>query len=131
MVGCETAEFLIERVQGINKVTVLEMLHRMANNVSPTYRPFFLARLKKAGVTMETGTTVEEITEAGVKVIQKGVASFIKGDSVVLAVGYKASCPLDEKTKERVREVYSIGDCVKPRMIKEAMEEGFQIGRKI
>ncbi len=80
---------------------------------------------------METNTTVEEITKEGVKVSREGVTSFIKGDAVVLAVGFKANYTLDEKIRERVPEVYSIGDCVKPRTIKEAIEEGFHIGRKI
>jgi pyruvate/2-oxoglutarate dehydrogenase complex dihydrolipoamide dehydrogenase (E3) component len=131
MVGCETAEYLIEHVPGVTGVTVLEMLHRMADNVSPTYRPFFLARLKKAGIRMETNTAVEAITEEGVKVNQKGVSGFMKGDAVVLAVGFVPGSPFSEKITEKVSEVYSIGDCVKPRMIKEAMEEGFHIGANI
>ena len=131
MVGCETAEFLIENIKDITQVTVLEMLNRMADTVSPTYRPFFLTRLKKAGIKMETNTTVQEITQQGVTVNQKGVTTFIKGDFVVLAVGYTSNHPINEKIKEEIPEVYSIGDCVKPRMIKEAIEEGFWIGRKI
>ena len=131
MVGCETAEFLLECVKGINQVTVIEMLKRMADNVSPTYRPFFLARLKKAGIRMETGTTVKEITREGVKVSREGVSGFIKGDTVVLAVGFKSNYPFDEKIRDSVPEAYSVGDCVKPRTIKEAIEEGFRIGRKI
>jgi len=131
MVGCETAEFLVERGKGVIQVTVIEMLSRMADNVSPTYRPFFLARLKKAGIKMETNTIVQEITREGVKVEQKGVAGFIKGDAVVLAAGFKSNPTLDEKNREKIAEVYVIGDCLKPRMIKEAIEEGFSIGRKI
>jgi 2,4-dienoyl-CoA reductase (NADPH2) len=80
---------------------------------------------------METNTTVQEITHQGVTVNQKGVAAFIKGDFVVLAVGYTANRPFNESEQERIPEVYSIGDCVKPRMIKEAIEEGFWIGMKI
>jgi 2,4-dienoyl-CoA reductase (NADPH2) len=131
MVGCETAEFLLERGKGVTQVTVIEMLSRMADNVSPTYRPFFLTRLKKAGIKMETNTIVQEITKEGVKVEQKGVASFFKGDAVVLAAGFKSNPTLDEKSKAKIAEVYAIGDCLKPRMIKEAIEEGFSIGRKI
>ena len=131
MVGCETAEFLLERGKGVTQVTVIEMLNRMADNVSPTYRPFFLARLKKAGIKMETNTIVQEITIEGVNVEQKGVAGFIKGDAVVLAAGFKSNPTLDEKNREKIAEVYVIGDCLKPRMIKEAIEEGFAIGRKI
>jgi 2,4-dienoyl-CoA reductase-like NADH-dependent reductase (Old Yellow Enzyme family)/thioredoxin reductase len=131
MVGCETAEFLLESGKGVTQVTVIEMLSRMADNVSPTYRPFFLARLKKAGIKMETNTIVQEITKEGVKVEQKGVAGFIKGDAVVLAAGFKSNPTLNEKNKAKIAEVYAIGDCLKPRMIKEAIEEGFSIGRKI
>ena len=131
MVGCETAEFLLERGKGVTQVTVIEMLNRMADNVSPTYRPFFLTRLKKAGIKMETNTIVQEITIEGVNVEQKGVAGFIKGDAVVLAAGFKPNPTLNEKSKAKIAEVYVIGDCLKPRMIKEAIEEGFAIGRKI
>jgi len=131
MVGCETAEFLLERAKGVTQVTVIEMLGRMADNVSPTYRPFFLARFKKEGIKMETNTTVQEITGEGVKVEQKGAAGFFKGNAVVLAVGFKSNLTLDEKTMTKVPEVYEIGDCAKPRMIKEAIEEGFAVGRKI
>jgi 2,4-dienoyl-CoA reductase (NADPH2) len=80
---------------------------------------------------METGTTVEEITKEGVKVNREGVTGFIKGDVVVLAVGFTSNYPLDENITESIPEVYSVGDCVKPRTIKEAIEEGFHIGRKI
>ena len=131
MVGCETAEFLLERGKGVTQVTVIEMLSRMADNVSPTYRPFFLTRLKKAGIKMETNTTVQEITKEGVRVEQKGVAGFFKGDAVLLAAGFKSNPTLDEKSKAKIPEVYAIGDCAKPRMIKDAIEEGFSIGRKI
>ncbi|MGZ6292999.1 MAG: NAD(P)/FAD-dependent oxidoreductase, partial [Syntrophales bacterium] len=131
MVGCETAELLLERGKGITQVTVIEMLSRMADNVSPTYRPFFLARLKGAGIKMETNMIVQEITKEGVKVEQKGVTSFIKGDAVVLAAGFKSNPTMDDKSKEKIPEVYAIGDCAKPRMIKDAIEEGFTIGRKL
>jgi pyruvate/2-oxoglutarate dehydrogenase complex dihydrolipoamide dehydrogenase (E3) component len=131
LVGCETAEFLSEQGKGVSRITVLEMLERMADNISSTYRPFFLARLKKAGIQMKTGTTVEEITDKGVKVTQHGTSGFIEGDTVVLAVGLKAEPKLVEGYKGKAPEVYPIGDCVKPRMIKEAIEEGFSIGRKV
>jgi 2,4-dienoyl-CoA reductase-like NADH-dependent reductase (Old Yellow Enzyme family)/thioredoxin reductase len=131
LVGCETAEFLLEKAQGVTAVTVIEMLDRMADNISPTYRPFFLARLKKSGIQMKTGTTVTEITSKGVKVDQKGTSGFIEGNTVILAVGLKAEPRLEEIFKGQASEVYSVGDCVKPRMIKEAIEEGFAVGRKI
>jgi NADH dehydrogenase FAD-containing subunit len=107
------------------------MLDRMAATISPTYRPFFLARLKQRGIRMETHTTVEAITEKGVKVSRKGEAAFIEADFVVLAVGLKSDSTLEEKFRSAAPEVVFIGDCVQPRMIKEAIEEGFAVGIKI
>jgi len=131
LVGCETAEYLIEKGKGVTKVTVLEMLDRMADNISPTYRPFFLARLKKEGVQMKTRTTVLEITQKGVRVDESGTPGFIEGDVIVLAVGLKADAAFVESFRGKAPEVYSVGDCVKPRMIKEAIGEGFSVGMKI
>jgi 2,4-dienoyl-CoA reductase (NADPH2) len=131
LVGCETAEFLVEKGNAVATVTVVEMLDRMAATISMTYRPFFLARLKQMGIRMETKTVVEEITEKGVKVNRKGDPDFIEGDFVVLAVGLKSDPALPGKFRSAAPEVFSIGDCVEPRMIKEAIEEGFAVGMKI
>lgn len=131
LVGCETADLLVERGKGVTGVVILEMLDRIADNVSPTYRPFFLARLKKAGIGMETGTTVTAMTDKGVEVLRKGVPAFIEGDAVVIAAGLKVDPGIEEKFRGKAPEVYSVGDCVKPRMIREAIEEGFLVGRKI
>jgi pyruvate/2-oxoglutarate dehydrogenase complex dihydrolipoamide dehydrogenase (E3) component len=131
LVGCETGEFLLEKVPGVTSVTILEMLDRMAANISSSYRPFFLARLKKMGIRMETQTMVEKITGKGVQVIRKGMAEFIAGDSVILAVGLKSNPEILESFRGLAPEVYSIGDGLKPRMIKEAIEEGFAVGIKI
>jgi len=131
VVGCETAEFLLEQGKGVTQVTVLEMLDRMANDMSPTYRPFFLARLKKTGIKMITGARVEEITEKGVRVSQADGTTWIEGNAVVLAGGSTANRQLVQELKGIVPEVHEAGDCISPRMVKEAMEEGFLVGWKI
>ena len=131
MVGCETASLLVESGDKVDQVIVLEMLDRAASDVPPTYRPFFLARLAKAGVKIETGTTVEEITPKGVRVTQKGTSTFINGDMIVLATGYKVDHDLTRQLEGRVPELYTIGDCVEPRTIREAIEEGFVVGFKV
>lgn len=129
IVGCEIAEFLVAK--GVKDVTVLEMLKRMADTLAATYRPFFLARLKKNRVKLETETTVTRITDQGVDVMKNGTAGFIQGNTVVIAVGYKADPKKIEKFKGSAAEVYSAGDCVNARMIKDAIEEGFSIGKSV
>ncbi len=121
----------MEKVPGVVSVTILEMLERMAANISPSYRPFFLARLRQMDIKMETKTRVERITEKGVEVVREGAPDFIPGDSVILAVGLKADPSMIESFQGLAPEIYSIGDCVQPRMIKEAIEEGFAVGIKI
>lgn len=130
LVGCETAEFLLAQGAGVDRVTVVEMLDTVAPQVSPTYRPFFLARLKALGVRMETETTVEGITEGGVLVKRRGEDGVIEGDSIILAVGLRADPALVDSFRQ-AGEVHAVGDCVKPRMIKEAIEEGFDLAMKI
>jgi 2,4-dienoyl-CoA reductase-like NADH-dependent reductase (Old Yellow Enzyme family)/thioredoxin reductase len=131
LVGCETAEFLKEKDRNAGTVTVVEMLDRMAAAVSPTYRPFFLARLKQMGVRLEAHTIVTAITEKGVSVKRRGEAAFIEADSIVLAVGLKIDPSLLEQFRAAATEFIAVGDCVQPRMIKEAVEEGFAAGMKV
>jgi len=131
LVGCETAEFLLTGTQGVSSVVVLEMLDRLAPTISSSYRPFFLGMLKMLGVRLETGTTVEEIVETGVKVNRQGTRDFVEGDFVILAAGLRVDPGTVEAFQGKAREVYTVGDCVRPRMIREAMEEGLTVGLKI
>ena len=131
MVGCETAEHVLQRSDGVTGVTVLEMLDRMANDVSPTYRPFFLARLKKEGIRMVPGAKVVEIGPRGVRVEGAQGQASVEGNTVVLAAGYKADSRVTEGFGGIVAETYVIGDCASARMIREALEEGFATGRTV
>jgi NADPH-dependent 2,4-dienoyl-CoA reductase/sulfur reductase-like enzyme len=128
MVGCETAEFLVR--QG-KKVTIVEMLGRIATDLTPSSRWVVLQRLRDAGVRMETKATVREITKEGVWVDREGQSELIEGDTVVLAVGLQPSRRLAERLEGKVKELYLIGDCVETRLIGEALDEGFCLGQQI
>lgn len=128
MVGCETSEFLVKAGK---RVIIVETLGRIANNVIATYRPFFLARLRGIGIKMETNARVEEITDEGVRVSRDGASEFIRGDTVVLALGYETNKQLAEELEGRVTELYLVGDCAEPRTAKEAIGEGFRVGLRI
>jgi 2,4-dienoyl-CoA reductase-like NADH-dependent reductase (Old Yellow Enzyme family)/thioredoxin reductase len=131
LVGCETAEFLMTKGQGITSVTVLEMMDRLAPTISSSYRPFFLGMLKMLGIRLENRTIVEEVTAAGVKVNRQGTREFIEADAVVLAAGLRVDPKTVEEFQGTAQEVYTVGDCVQPRMIREAVEEGLIVGLKI
>ncbi|MDD5127592.1 MAG: FAD-dependent oxidoreductase [Dehalococcoidales bacterium] len=126
MVGCETAHFLAE--QG-KKVTVVEMLKRLAADMLPMARRRRLDGLRAVKVNMLTGTTCAQVGKDEVTVATPdGKSQSLPADSVVLAAGF---CPNDSLFKElqgKVAEVYNIGDSAKVRHILGATSEGFKIG---
>lgn len=128
MIGCETAELLASRGK---KVTVLEMLDRMANDVGPSNRWVLLMRLKKAGVRTETKARVLEIKGREVIVSRDGKLESFSGDSIVIAVGMKSSKGLAGQFQGSAASIHVIGDASSPRRIKEAIEEGYLTGMRI
>lgn len=129
MVGCETAEFLAGKGK---KVIVLEMLESVGQDIVP---PFLLKltiqQLKEAGVKVETGTKALEITSKGVKCARDGKLLLFSGDTIVLAVGMKSNDTLANEIKGKVATIYSIGDCVKPQRIVQAIKSGFDVAREL
>jgi 2,4-dienoyl-CoA reductase-like NADH-dependent reductase (Old Yellow Enzyme family)/thioredoxin reductase len=130
MVGCETADFLAQRGK---KVTILEMLGRIGQDIGAATRWVIIQRLRKAGVQMETKTEVAEITPEGVRVKGKEASAFFKGDTVVLAVGFEPNTRLAEQliTSNNVPVIHLIGDCVEPRKIVNATEEAFRVAMRL
>ena len=130
MVGCETAEFLAQKD---NEVTVVEMLPQVASDMEPTNRRGLLDSLNNLKVSLLTNLRVEEITPAGVRVIntESGQEQTIKADIIVLALGSQPNDDLAEELRRKRVDFYLIGDCREPRDIKEAIYEGSLIGRQI
>lgn len=128
LVGCETAEFLLE--QG-KKVTILEMLPRLGADIGVTTRPFLLARLRQAGAVMEANARVVEITGRGVKARRDNDEMSFEADSIVLATGMRPRRELLEELKGCTYELHTIGDCLEPRRIAEAVAEAARIAYRL
>ena len=124
-VGCEAAEFLAE--QG-RTVAIVEMLSEVAHDAELSTKIFYDEKLEEHSVTLLTGSRISEIKEAGVAVIGKDLSQrFIEADTIVLALGSEPNKGLAEELQGRVAEVYSVGDCVEPRTILEAITEGSRV----
>jgi thioredoxin reductase len=83
-------------------------------------------------VTLLTSVTCEEINEGNVQVTTaEGKQETIPADTVVIAVGYKADDRLYTALKNKVPEIYCIGDSSEPRRILEATSEGYRTGLAI
>jgi 2,4-dienoyl-CoA reductase-like NADH-dependent reductase (Old Yellow Enzyme family)/thioredoxin reductase len=129
LVGCEIAEYLAERGK---KVTIVEILTDVATRVISALRGLLLSRLAARGVTILTGVKDEELTERGLAITTKeGEKQLIEADTVVLAAGAKPNKVLLPALEGKIPEIYSIGDCVEPRDIFEAIADGYHVGRRI
>lgn len=125
MVGCETADFLSSKGK---KVTIVEVLGKLAQDMMPVLRRALLDRLTEKGVTILTGTKVEEVIDSGLIIRDKDEkVRKLDVETVVLAIGAK-SCQVTAKAlKGKAPEIYVIGDCLEPRRIPEAVSEGFRV----
>ena len=130
LVGVETAEFLAE--QG-NKVTVLEMLPKMAQDMEILHRKMVMDALKENKAVLLTERRLLEITDKGATIenTKTREREEIEADWVVLAVGVKPRKELIEAVEDIVDEVYTAGDCEKPRKIMEATYEGSLWARRV
>lgn len=128
LVGCETAQFLVE--QG-KRVTIIEMLDELGADIPLTTRSATIHKLKDNGIMMEPNAKAVEFNKDGVVVEKKSETETISSDTIVLAVGMKPRNELAEELKDEIKEIHMIGDCVIPRRIRDAVHEGGRAGRKI
>ena len=128
LIGCEAAEFLAEKGK---QVTILEMLPRFGQDIGPSSRWVVRRRLGKAGVKLETGAKVVEITERGARVARDDSSEFFEADTVVVAAGMRPRNELAQALEGKVPHLYAIGDCAKIGKIRQAIEDGVRIGMEL
>jgi pyruvate/2-oxoglutarate dehydrogenase complex dihydrolipoamide dehydrogenase (E3) component len=129
LVGCETAEYLAMQRKN---VTIVEMLHEVAGVMPLALRKMLLARMASMKVTVLTGVQCREFNRGSVRITTKeGHDKTIAFDTVVIAAGGKPDQTLMQGLRRAVPAVYCAGDCVEPRGIAEAMDDGYRIGLDI
>ena len=127
--GCEVAEFLVRRNR---KVTIVEEGEVLGKGVIDFRLGLLLDWFHKKGVTMMTGVKSMEITGEGLVITNKeGKKETIEADSIISTSPLAPDTGLLKSLQGKVPEVYAIGDCKEPRMIVDAIAEGWQIARSI
>jgi pyruvate/2-oxoglutarate dehydrogenase complex dihydrolipoamide dehydrogenase (E3) component len=123
LVGCETGHYLAQKGK---RVTIVEMLKRMAAEMGPMVRRRLMDGLKHYQVVMVTDAKCEEISAAGVTVIMAdGKKTLVPADTVILAAGYQANDSLFKTLKGLVPEIHCVGDGSRPQGIMEAVRDGY------
>ncbi len=112
------------------KVTIVEMLPRIAADMGISTRWVALRMLKRYGVEIRTGTRAERMTPEGLVVSRNGSTELIRCRTVVLACGTRPVRP-DGAWKGLGGDVLIIGDAKSPRKAFEAIHEGFHAGRNL
>ena len=132
LIGCEVAEFISEKG---SEVILIEQTGAFCQDSGTRVRWLLMERIEKdPKIERRLKTTVERINDASIVVQTEGKTEEIEGvDMVVLAFGKVSNNELGDELKResRVSEIYTVGDCVIPRKMTEAIYEGSVVGHKI
>ena len=86
-------------------------------------------RLINSGVTILTSVMCEEISEIGIIIATNDrKKQTIEANTVVLAIGAVPNSELLKSVSDLGIEIHSVGDCIEPRRIIDAISDGHRIG---
>ena len=129
LVGCETAELLASRG---HQVSIVELMHDFAVDMEPRTKQLLTHRFAEWGVKIYLDAEIEIIREDGTVTVKNKNERFdIPADTVVSATGSKPNKELENTVRGAVKEIYTVGDCVRPRKIIDAIREGAYVARLI
>ena len=132
LIGCETALWLAQ--QG-KKVTIVEMLDElMRGNISVFHanRTMLLDSLKFHKVNVLNNTSLSEITDDGVELIDRSFnKNALHAGTVVIAAGLECDQKLFHSLGDKIPNVYLIGDAKQPRNIMHAIWDAYEVARNI
>ncbi len=122
-IGCETCLFLAQK--GAD-VTLVFRSSEPAHDVEPwMFKRYYKEKLKGNNVVVMPKVQYRSITAQGINLINdEGKEVFLEADNIVLATGATPNKALGKSLKGKYLEFAEIGDCVEPRRIREAIEEG-------
>ena len=127
--GCEIAEFLLKRGR---QVTIVETADTIGEGMIDFRLGLVMDWFNKKGVNVVTGVKKMVITDKGLDITTKqGDKQTIAADSIVPTAPLKPNTGLFKSLKGKVPKVYAIGDCKEPRMIVDAIADGWRIANKI
>jgi 2,4-dienoyl-CoA reductase-like NADH-dependent reductase (Old Yellow Enzyme family)/thioredoxin reductase len=132
MLACETAELI---ASWGNEVAVVKMRpgSYMAEDCEPTNRRGIMEFMQEHKVREITDHKLDKITSTGVDLInnESGKAVFVEAEVIVLALGSAPVRGLADALEKKEIPFAMIGDCTKPKNIKQAIYQGALIGRQI
>jgi 2,4-dienoyl-CoA reductase (NADPH2) len=128
--GCELGEFLTKRGR---RVTIVEKSATLGQGMVDVIQAYLFDWFRRKGVTLIGGVKeYVEINDKGLTIINKdGEKQTIPADTVIPALPLLPDLALFEGLKEKVPEVYAVGDCREPLLIADAISQGMETARLI
>jgi 2,4-dienoyl-CoA reductase (NADPH2) len=127
--GAELAEFLVKRGR---KVTIMAGSEAIGDGLPRRKQMRLVEWLGEKGAVIITQAKPLEITNKGLTIMtQDGQKQLIEANTIIPAVPYKPNIDLYSSLKDKAPEVYLIGDGSNPRLILDAISEGWNTGVSI
>lgn len=122
----ESVERLRELMfRGASRVTVFEMLPKAGKDVGRSTRWVLLGELDRFGVTIHTNAKVASINNGILTYEKNGKAEQQQFDNVILASGSRPVQHLSSEVEHLGIPYATVGDCIKPGKIDDAIHGGF------
>lgn len=123
--GIEMAEYVIHKYS--KDVSCVDMipLESFGQGMAGIDRGYFFRNVfPTLGLKVGPDMLIEEITDKAVRTIDKKWRRHeFAADTVILALGYTSNKALHEALKDKIEELYVIGDAIKSRNIMEAVHD--------
>jgi 2,4-dienoyl-CoA reductase (NADPH2) len=128
--GCELAEFLVKRGR---TVTIVEQADMLGDGMIDAVLGNLMIWFEKKGVRMLSGVKeYVEITDRGLTLVTgDGMTVTLEADTFVSALPLTSNADLLPALKEKVAEVYPIGDGNQPGLIADAIGTGLRTAREV
>jgi 2,4-dienoyl-CoA reductase-like NADH-dependent reductase (Old Yellow Enzyme family)/thioredoxin reductase len=128
-IGCETADMLAD---GKREITIIEILPEVLSKMKDIPRDDLLKRLIDKKVNILTGTELVAIEQGKIQIKdKKGNLSVLQADSLILSIGLMPENAMFHPLKEKIKEVYVIGDAAEPGNVGNALRSAAIVALEI
>ena len=125
--GCEAALVLARQDR---QVALIELPEGSGQDQTVNFVDMImlLEMLEEHGIRVRKGVALDRVVEGAVRTIEgAGSVGEIAADTVVLALNLRPRRDVIDQLEELASEVHVIGDCKAPRVLFDAVHEGFEV----